>query len=267
VKRRPALLIFNVLIWLLAAVLVYARWIEPNRIRVVRIQTAGPGGENAGNPIRIVHISDLHIGEFGLRERSLIRKVNNLNPDLILITGDIAQYWAWTGASIKVLDSFKPTVGTFATLGDADYSNRQGHCAYCHGKSANSNMFKVLRKSTALVNVRGRRVLLAGVDDAEGPFAHVIPDIAGVAREGAKKILLLSSPGDYGGVAGKGYDLILSGDTHGGQVLSGMFSRGLDGVSGWVKGVSDPFYISPGIGTNVMSFRFAACPEVTFFEF
>ncbi len=272
--RRRFLPAANVAIWVFACVLAYARWIEPNWIEVQRVSVDVPKVMEKGAPLRIVQLSDLHTSHFGLREKALVRKVNALDPDLVLVTGDIAQYWSGTVAAVKVLNGIEAAGGVFVTLGDADYSNRQGHCTYCHGSGgAGPRSFRVLRGNLREINIRGNRVVIGGVDDPSGPEAHKVPELSERRREANLKVLLLSSPVDYREAAKYAYDLVLTGDTHGEQVRGAgdLFHPmeediGFEEVLGWVRSEGTPLYINRGIGTNVLSFRLMARPEITFFE-
>ena len=77
--------------------------------------------------IKIVHISDLHLGSFNFRYHILeraVRIINHLKPDLILFTGDLVNNFAWElkGWS-EVLQKLEATHGKYAVLGNHDYGD------------------------------------------------------------------------------------------------------------------------------------------------
>jgi len=77
--------------------------------------------------LKIVHISDLHLGSFNFRYHILERAVkiiNHIEPDLILFTGDLVNNFAWElkGWS-EVLQKLEATYGKYAVLGNHDYGD------------------------------------------------------------------------------------------------------------------------------------------------
>ena len=65
----------------------YACWVEPARLGVTQIALRSPR-LNGCPPLRLLHISDLHVERITRRERRLLRWVEQLTPDAIVITGD-----------------------------------------------------------------------------------------------------------------------------------------------------------------------------------
>lgn len=77
--------------------------------------------------LRVVHISDLHLGSFNFRYHILERAVqliNQLEPDLILFTGDLVNNFAWELKGwAEVLDKLESKNGKYAVLGNHDYGD------------------------------------------------------------------------------------------------------------------------------------------------
>lgn len=81
----------SIFVFLLSALLIYARFIEPHFIRVDhhRYQILNP--EQSSSPFKIALIGDLHIGLFSGQERQLkliVEKINAEQPDIVLVAGD-----------------------------------------------------------------------------------------------------------------------------------------------------------------------------------
>ena len=79
------------------------------------------------SPLKIVHISDLHLGSFNFRYHILDRAIdliNGLEPDFIFFTGDLVNNFAWElkGWS-KILEQLSAKKGKFAVLGNHDYGD------------------------------------------------------------------------------------------------------------------------------------------------
>ena len=83
----PGLLLTVVLHLALTATFAYAAWVEPFRIGVTRAELRSPRLEGR-TPLRLLHVTDLHVERITLRERRLLRLVGELAPDIILLTGD-----------------------------------------------------------------------------------------------------------------------------------------------------------------------------------
>ncbi len=83
----PGLLLTAALDLSITAAFLYATWIEPFRIGVTRAELRSPKLDGHA-PLRLLHITDLHIERITAREQKLLRLVEELSPDAILFTGD-----------------------------------------------------------------------------------------------------------------------------------------------------------------------------------
>ena len=83
----PGLLLTAALNLAITAALLYATWIEPFHIGVTRAELRSPK-LNGHAPLRLLHVTDLHIERITPRERELLRLVEKLAPDVIVLTGD-----------------------------------------------------------------------------------------------------------------------------------------------------------------------------------
>lgn len=83
----PVLLGATVVQLAIAAISLYATWIEPFSIRVTRADLQSPK-LHGGAPLRLLHISDLHVEAITPREMELLDKVEQCDPDLVVLTGD-----------------------------------------------------------------------------------------------------------------------------------------------------------------------------------
>ncbi|MBN1812884.1 MAG: metallophosphoesterase [Anaerolineae bacterium] len=83
----PGLWLTAALQFAIFAVAVYATWIEPFRLGVTHAEFHSPK-LNGRAPLRLLHISDLHVERITLRERKLLDLVKELTPDVIVFTGD-----------------------------------------------------------------------------------------------------------------------------------------------------------------------------------
>lgn len=81
------------------------------------------------NGLRIVHISDLHLGGFNSIEKleEVVDLINNQNPDIFVFTGDLVNnYYSEAIPYVKVLQKIKAKYGKFSVLGNHDYCDYVG---------------------------------------------------------------------------------------------------------------------------------------------
>jgi hypothetical protein len=83
----PSLLLIAVLDLVIFAASFYATWIEPFRIEVTQAQLRSPKLDGHV-PLRLLHIADLHVERITRREKRLLRLVEEMTPDIIVLTGD-----------------------------------------------------------------------------------------------------------------------------------------------------------------------------------
>ena len=173
--------------------------------------------------IKIAQISDLHIGT-NLTTQELetyVQKVNELQPDLILLTGDILDANpAYIPDFFPYLNALHARHGVFACLGNHDryagaYAVAAGLADYTH--------ITLLRDQVAHLAIAGTTLHLIGLDDrgkdwargldADTTLTHLRADIP--SHE--PTVLLSHRPDIFPAAANLGIDLTLSGHTHGGQ--------------------------------------------------
>ena len=119
--RKVLLVIFIII----ALLITYARFIEPNIIRVKEYKIETPKITENNNGLKIVHFSDLHY-ESTITHNNIekvINKINFLNPDVVVFTGDlIEEKISLTDSEVKYLISeltkIKTKLGKYAVLGN-----------------------------------------------------------------------------------------------------------------------------------------------------
>ncbi len=168
---------------LLVAVLgtvIWAVLIEPNWIKTEYIAFDTEKMSPELPKVRLVHISDIHLQEYGNYEKKIVRKVNQLDADIIVITGDLFYTFMYFEGDIRRL---KPVLNHVIEFLSGLHSK---HGIYiCRGNNdmsdqiENSNLFlhamqdigvHVLSNQSQLLTVKGQELFLAGVDFPEfGP--------------------------------------------------------------------------------------------------
>lgn len=242
----------------IAAATAYAFFVEPERIEVTR-HTLSVG---VNKPMKIAHITDLHMRAFGTRERLLVNLVTTEKPDLIVITGDTISEGSLELAA-PLLRQLAAPLGIWAVRGDWEHLNHvNDEKAFYESVGAHflDNQGLLVRDD----------LWLAGLDDPFSGHADMTKALAG-APAAAYKVVLFHAPDYFSEVAGL-FDLGLAGHTHGGQVRLPAYGplwlpeQGRRYVQGWFSENRSHLYVSRGIGTTNHAARFLCPPELAIIE-
>lgn len=186
-------------------------------VTYVPVPVAGLPSALAG--LRIVHLSDLHLG--ALLDRAALRtalaEVATLDPDLVLVTGDIVDNPATDlDAWLPELAGVTARLGVYAILGNHD---RHAGAERIAGAVARHTGWRVLRDEVATLTVDGARLHLLGLEDRRRTAAaDALPGLVAQVPAGEPMVLLAHRPVVFPVAAALGVPLTLSGHTHGGQV-------------------------------------------------
>ena len=265
---------------LLLVVLGYGFFWEPNhvRLRTVVVRSGGLADRLAGK--RVVLVGDLHIGPRPHRAANqALRMISELQPDLIFLTGDYVQWNGKAAAYENVLDflsRLKAPLGVYAVFGDSDYSFSRKSCEFCHEAGGHGPVtrhgVKFFRNSGEYIKTDKGRIFIAGID--AGPRLDEAIGIGSLLPNDAPVILLAHCSKIFDSID-RGTDiLVLSGDTHGGQVLLPGFVWKLikwkpdpDHMHGFFQEGEKALYVTSGIGTSNLPFRLGVPPEVVVIRF
>lgn len=237
---------------------------------VVEVDVPVKGLPESLKGFRIVQISDIHVGPTIRRPfvETVVNKVNTLNADLVAITGDMIDGTvAERSPDVAPLASLKSRHGTFYVTGNHEYYwNAPGWVA----KARALGMTPLINEHRLVEHPDGGRVVVAGVTDyREGARVPGQESSPPRAIEGAPdadfKLLLAHQPRSVFAAAGQGYDLQISGHTHGGQFapwsflvwLAQPFTAGLHRYKDML------IYVSRGTGYWGPPLRLAAPSEIT----
>lgn len=223
----------------------------------LRRHPRGAGRED--RPLRIVQISDPHLGPFMsvARLRRVAERAVKARPDLVFLTGDFLTMESHADPAL-LRDALAPLAElrgrAFACFGNHD------HEAPLHVTGAlEANGVALLHDAATDVETPAGPVQIVGLDYAfRDAKAHVARVCAAHPRTpGATRILLLHNPGAFRHVPPGDGDLVLSGHTHGGQVglvslglawtFLRLFARSMPDHGFWARG-TDRLYVHRGTG-------------------
>lgn len=182
--------------------------------------------------LKIVHLSDLHIGPNLTTQEllSYVQMANQQNPDIICITGDLLDSNpAYIPDYFPLLNKLHARYGVFACLGNHDH---YAGAPAIHAGLSQHTQITLLLDETARVEVNGHVVHIIGLDDRGKDWARGLDEVPLLAElynrlsPHAPSILLSHRPDLFPQAATLGITLTLSGHTHGGQfALPGWSGR------------------------------------------
>lgn len=250
------------------------------RLKIRRLALPLRSVPAALNGLRIAQISDIHIGQSLDRhqlERFVVR-VNELQADLVCITGDIADSpGADLDGFLPVLAQLRARYGVFAILGNHDH-----HTGADHVEAALRRLtpFTVLRDDWTSLDVNGQRLHIVGLDDRGRDWARGVPHVpdldamlAAIPR-GEPVLLLCHRPDIFPQAAAGGVALTLSGHTHGGQLAVPWFKGRVRNLAEFItafdRGLFERdgsyLYVNSGLGVTAQRIRLNAPREITLIE-
>lgn len=242
------------------------------------------GKKESEKRIRILLLADLHFKKrFWPFHKKLVRKINSLQPDLIISTGDFIADNGQAGPARHFLSRLQASVPKLFIPGNHDHRNAVSR--HTLRKMVEENNGHLLVNETVQLTLEGVPFTISGLDDfieGESRFAEAVSE---VGKE-ENHLLLIHSPKQQEMVleevaklnrertAGQQIDLqyLFAGHTHGGQVRWKGFVPVLPEesggyVDGWYNKEKPYLYVSKGFGTAHVPFRFGARPEITLFEY
>lgn len=278
-----------------AGCVAYAALYEVNAFRLRRVEVAvlPPGSP----PLRVLHISDLHLTPYDRARQRWVSRLTALEPDLVVDTGDNI-------AAVDAVPFVTRTLGRLLEVpavfvwGSNDYFGpkfknpllyltRPDRRAQIHpktlpwrdlrGEFARAGWRELTNASTRMT-LGGLRIEFRGTDDAHLEHDNY-PEVAGPVDRSEVDLAIGVTHAPYRRVidamTADGLDLIMAGHTHGGQLcvpLRGALVTNCDLDVGRVKGLSSntvggrtaAMHVSAGLGTSPYArLRFACPPEAT----
>lgn len=262
----------DAIILLLGLLLFWTFLIEPNRLVVRRQNIKIDNWPRQLNGLRIAVIADIHAGAPFIDEaklRLIVKRTNELRPDMIVILGDYLTGNGWVRRTMPpevfapVLKDFSAPLGVYSVLGNHDW---WGDGKKVRG-ALEENGVKVLENEVAQVSVQGTSLWLAGLADLWTRQQH-IEETIGKVPEGAPVIALTHNPDIFPRLSQR-VPLLLAGHTHGGQVRFPLIGSvvhssrvGERYEQGHVFENNHHLFVTTGIGTSILPVRFGVPPEI-----
>jgi predicted MPP superfamily phosphohydrolase len=240
-----------------------AGWV---RLRTLEVPVRGLPTELDG--LRIVHLSDFHLGFPSRGEHAVHRAVHwaaAREPDLVAITGDLLSR---PSAEPRLRMLLERLPGSFAVLGNHDFAHSRDPFSKPSAVTELGST-TVLSDEARTVELRGRQVQIVGVDPRSYRKGTARPERL-ADPDADLRILLCHFPNVIDKLPAGVFDLVLAGHLHAGQIaipygrgklrlahIRWTYAEGLYNRPGGV------LHVSPGLGTTFVPFRYFARPEAT----
>lgn len=263
-KRKKSITMVIIIILTLAFC-----WHQNNWLTVTYYAYENPKISPEWDGYRMVQISDLHNKEFGNNNQKLIRKIKELKPDIILLTGDLVDS---NHTDIEAALSFaKQAVSICST-----YYVTGNHENWLNPKDKtmlldklNCVGVKCLQNEVSIVEQGSSQFFLLGLND-ENLTDNTLKDMVGNLQEDKLTIVLAHEPQFFERYCEWEVDLLLLGHAHGGQFRlpflggvvapdQGVFPKYTEGQH---KSGNTTMIISRGLGNSVIPLRIFNLPEI-----
>lgn len=257
--------------------------VDRNDIEITHRSFEIPNLPEAWNGRTVTFLSDIHSGPFmDVNElRNVVRLVNGLKSDVIVMPGDfVTSHTNEIPPFLEAMSELKAEHGVYACTGNHDYYAGVDAVS----KAVEEINFKLLRNENARLTIGGESLYMIGVDDDDAkevksfvqgkPASHIEAAYKGVPEKSAS-ILLCHKPYYFEEYSKTNVGLMLSGHTHGGQIVLGRIGRSVMTFSSlaseYVEGTYTPqesnsktqLYVSRGIGVVGVPIRINCPPEIT----
>lgn len=265
--------------------LFYAYFIEPNRLVIRKAEISIEGWDREFDGFRIASVSDIHGGSNGGAAeniRGMVHAINAQDVDIVVLLGDFVSYdREQHRANMPVseiagyLAELKAKMGVYAVLGNHDGWFGDDVVA----KELRTAGITVLKDDIAVVEKNGKKLRIFGIRDhfqmgSWQKFDAELKKILSQNKDAGNILLLEHSPDVFPVVNsfdtfGGDYKLMLAGHTHGGQVWLPFIgspivpsSYGQRYRSGYITENGKHLFVTTGLGTSILPFRFLVPPEI-----
>lgn len=263
-KTKQIIFLFSV--FLVGGILTYGYYNSRN----IKIQSLEYNiQKNCGElrELNIAMLSDLHLGTIigSARLEDIVNKTNSLNPDIILLAGDVVDedLGPVTRNNLgEMLNNFKSKYGTYAITGNHEYiGGVEEACEYL-------NAHNIIMLRDSVVKIDNAFYLIGREDKDISRFSDKkrksLNELIKDSDKSCPLILLNHQPSDLDESVKSEIDLQLSGHTHNGQIFPLNFITKLifELSSGYMKKGQTHFYVSTGVGTWGPPVRIGNSPEI-----
>lgn len=232
------------------------------------------------NGLKIAHLSDIHYGNRSVTKKDLeniVKKVNSLKPDIIVLTGDLVDN-AITDAQYKelvsILSKLKATINKYAIDGNHDHSYKKWNSLIedCGFVNLNDTYDVIYDNSYDSIFIAGISNNTFSTKNIKDKSEVIFKYLNSADYKSTYSILLMHEPDYIDEIDYSKFNIVMAGHSHGGQVRLPVIGAILlpEGskkyYDEYYKLKNTDLYISSGIGTSTLPIRLFDKPSFNFYR-
>lgn len=265
--------IFIYILLIIGLIIIYSRYIATTGIQIKEYSVINNKIPESFKGFKVVHFSDLKYGSTTDQKylKKLVNKINELNPDIIIFTGDlVSSNYKLTDndkkAIIENLNKLDPKIDIYSIRGDNDINET-------YNSIITQTKIIEINNLNKLIYYKGDTpIMLIGLDDSINGNQSL--DMAfNYEENNYYKILITHEPDTYEKIKDKNIDLFLAGHSLNGQVRL-PFIGSIYTPTGAKKYYDSKYkidnteiYISNGLGTSKIPYRLNNRPSINLYRF
>lgn len=268
-KKNPLKKILVTLFIIGLLILLWARFIGTMGLIVKEYGITSSKLPDSFDGLKVVHISDIHYGTIINQKRleNIVNEINKIKPDIVVFTGDlydesINMTDTLQSEVINTLNKLEVTIGKYAVSGNHDYSD-----TIFEDLITKSGFTYLSNESKIIYNNGPTPIEIVGYPDSRKDN----PDYT-ISLTDYYKIAIIHEPDELDNIKDKGFDLVLSGHSHGGQVRLPIIGKiitppGSKKYYDEYYNVNDTkMYVSYGLGTSLLRLRLFDHPSFNLYR-
>lgn len=258
-------------------IMLYARFIGTSGLKINEYKVINSDINDNYNGLKIIQISDLHynstINQNSLKK--IIKEINNLNPDIVVLTGDIIDGRIEYNKDelINELKNIKAKLGKYAISGNHDVPSEDYYDIIENSDFINlDNDYQLIYNDNEPIIISGINSNINDTTDINIKVKKFNDFITSEENNAIYSILLIHEPDFVDQLNLDNYNLILSGHSHGGQIRLPIIGKiytpngAKKYYNGHYKIKNTDLYVSTGLGTSTIKMRLFNKPSINFYR-
>jgi len=254
---------------ILSIIIIAKVWVLYHHTTKVKVENVNLKSEKIANQISILQLSDFHFDGKGKLEKNIKSKLKEIEYNLVVLTGDYLNDVDKIDEFISFINELEFTPKVYAVSGNHDY---QRNIEEIKNKFEKENITFLENESTK-ISINGNEINLIGVGSPDGGHDYLDKAVKGIDLSDGYNVLLSHTYHIIDSIKNYDIDLVLAGDTHGGQIIYPLVGKLLLNKLFETKYLRGKYeigntilYVNRGLGTSLLPFRFNSYPEITRFK-
>lgn len=264
-----------ILAFLFSGLTILFFWYQNNRLSVSLYQV-GEAKQKEFPAFTVVQLSDLHNKSFGKNSQRLLERIKEINPDLVVVTGDlIDSHRSGMSSAISLMEALTKERPVYYVSGN--HERWSGFYQVLEARLRQSGVTILSDKKTLITNTQGQEFILLGLADPDfsgkEQWRKNLNDLAASAQP-YFSVLLSHRPERFNDYREAGINVVMTGHAHGGQwrlpYLGGLVAPDQGFFPRYDAGIyqqdKTQMIVSRGLGNSIVPLRLFNPPDVVVLE-